>query len=157
MNCHNECVIGYLCPIFHARFSGACFTTMHERLRVIQHRDARIADLEREIATRSADESAAAGSLLVAIPEPGTDAAKLLKVVINQRLREDELKREVERLRGVGIVDRAIEEITRYGGIDGDHHRSWLLQEVLAILSGWDTERLKKELTAMEWEPGIPP
>jgi hypothetical protein len=68
-----------------------------------------------------------------------------------------ELEREVERLRGTGIVDRAIEEITRYGSIDGDHHRSWLLQEVLAILSGWDATQRKKELKAMEWEPGIPP
>ena len=68
----------------------------HEEVEsVMEAKDARISDLERDLATRKADEAEAAGSLSVAIPEPGTDAAKLMILATNQRLREDDMKREV--------------------------------------------------------------
>jgi hypothetical protein len=55
----------------------------------------RTAVLERDLATRKADEAAAAGSLSVAIPERGTDAARLLVLVTNLLLQEDDLKRDL--------------------------------------------------------------
>jgi hypothetical protein len=112
--------------------NGTMYCTVKQAEAVLDGRDARIAKLEHQKA------------------DMHTEIDRLLGKI-------REVERDVERLRGTGTVDRAIEEITRYGSIDGDHHRSWLLQEVLAILSGWDNDRLKKELKAMEWEPGIPP
>ena len=51
---------------------------LHEEVEsVMEAKDARIADLERDLATRKAD------------------AAKLMILAINQRLREDDMKREV--------------------------------------------------------------
>jgi hypothetical protein len=32
--------------------------------------------------------------------------------------------------------DWAIEYIARYGGIDGDHHKTWVLDQVVRILKG---------------------
>ncbi len=52
-----------------------------------------------------------------------------------------------------------IDLIDRYGGIDGDHHKSWVLTQILKILLGdyyeiWAEERAKEDYP---WDEGIAP
>jgi hypothetical protein len=37
-------------------------------------------------------------------------------------------------------ADKALELIVRYGGIDGDHHKAWVLDQVCRILTGCQEE-----------------
>jgi hypothetical protein len=68
---------------------------------------------------------------------------------------EEEYKRRLTAM--TNHNQKAIELITRYGGIDGAHHKDWVLQQVLSVLLQWDKEKLKEFLKEREWEPGIPP
>ena len=59
-------------------------------------------------------------------------------------------------------VNEAIELILRYGGIDGDHHKMWVLDQVLRLLADSDKDyRLLIEgyenNGEYEWDVGIPP
>ena len=60
--------------------------------------------------------------------------------------------------------DEAIEMATKYGGIDGDHHKAWVLDQICRILLGPDYEQHVKEACDGEdgpdtysWDEGIPP
>lgn len=49
--------------------------------------------------------------------------------------------------------------IIKYGSIDGEHHKQWLLDQILRVLSDTDTEYqalIEKELGG-EWDEGIEP
>lgn len=54
--------------------------------------------------------------------------------------------------------------IERYGGIDGDHHKTWVIDQVARALLGNNYEAWVKEMKAGEdgadtydWDEGIPP
>lgn len=58
----------------------------------------------------------------------------------------------------------AIDLIMRYGGIDGSHHKQWLLDQVLRVLSENNYDNLIKEYCDGEdgeftysWDEGIAP
>ncbi len=51
----------------------------------------------------------------------------------------------------------AADLIDQYGRIDGDHHRSWLLQDALQILRKMTTNELENYLAETDWDRGIPP
>ena len=61
-------------------------------------------------------------------------------------------------------IERAIEMIVQYGGIGGEHHKAWTIDQVLKILSGDRYERIIKEYMDGEdgpctytWDVGIAP
>ena len=70
-------------------------------------------------------------------------------------------------------INNALDMITRYGGIAGDHHKSWVLDQVVRILTGtkegyeawikqYEGERVydieeEKEITEYAWDSGIAP
>lgn len=61
-------------------------------------------------------------------------------------------------------VQKAIDLIFQYGGIDGSHHKQWTLDQALRILAGDRYDALVKEACAgddgpdtYEWDVGIPP
>lgn len=61
-------------------------------------------------------------------------------------------------------IDEAIELMVRFGGIEGDHHKAWVIDQVVRILAGDGYEQLVKEACDGEegpetytWEEGIPP
>jgi hypothetical protein len=56
-------------------------------------------------------------------------------------------------------IQEVLDLIDRCGGIDGDHHKQWVLDQVVRILTGdgygaWVASREKE---GYEWEEGIPP
>lgn len=58
----------------------------------------------------------------------------------------------------------ALELIVQYGGIDGDHHKAWVLDQVTRVLAGAEYGALVKEAKAGEdgpetygWDEGIAP
>ena len=60
-------------------------------------------------------------------------------------------------------VMRAIELIEKYGGIDGGHHKQWVLDQLMRILAD-DYEKWKKRyeygedgINTYEWEEGMAP
>lgn len=61
-------------------------------------------------------------------------------------------------------INGAIDMVVRYGGIDGDHHKSWVLDQVVRVLAGDDYERIVREACdgedgpdTYEWDVGIAP
>lgn len=55
---------------------------------------------------------------------------------------------------------RAISLILEYGGIDGNHHKQWLLDQVLRILAGDEYDQLileNNEGGEYGWYEGIAP
>lgn len=70
-------------------------------------------------------------------------------------------------------IKQALDMITRFGGIDGDHHKSWVLDQIVRILCGtaeayqawvrnyegdrvYDAEE-DEEIPEYEWDTGIAP
>ncbi len=61
-------------------------------------------------------------------------------------------------------IDAALELAFRYGGIDGGHHKMWVIDQMIRILAG-DAyeERVKAECAGedgpntYEWDTGIAP
>ncbi len=58
----------------------------------------------------------------------------------------------------------ALEIITQYGGIGGGHHKQWVLDQVVRILTGDDYENWVAEYATdeggvhmYEWDVGIAP
>ena len=58
----------------------------------------------------------------------------------------------------------AIDLIVQYGGIDGDHHKAWVLDQVVRILAGDEYGRIVAEAKAgedgpdtYEWDDGVAP
>lgn len=60
--------------------------------------------------------------------------------------------------------DEALEIILRYGGIDGNHHKAWVLDQVVRVLTGenyaqWVTDAKDGEdgPNTYDWDEGIAP
>lgn len=49
-------------------------------------------------------------------------------------------------------VEHAIQLAVRYGGIDGDHHKAWVIDQMVQILAGDDYRKIVAE--AMDGEDG---
>lgn len=66
-----------------------------------------------------------------------------------------------------GVVERvqqAIDLAVRYGGIDGDHHKSWVIDQMVRALAGADYEAIVADAKSGEdgpetyaWDEGIAP
>lgn len=63
-------------------------------------------------------------------------------------------------------IDKALSLIEEYGGIDGDHHKQWLLNEIVEVLAHnyigyaeWVRQYNNGEdgPNTYEWDIGIPP
>ena len=61
-------------------------------------------------------------------------------------------------------VDKALDIAIRYGGIDGEHHKDWVIDQIVRALTGDRYEQVIAEAKAGEdgpntydWEEGIPP
>jgi len=74
----------------------------------------------------------------------------------------DEIERENAAMRKV--VEAALETIFRYGGIDGGHHKQWVLDHVLRALTGDQYEEWVGKYSMGEdgphtyvWDEGIAP
>lgn len=63
-------------------------------------------------------------------------------------------------------IQNALDFAVRYGGIDGDHHKSWVIDQMVRALIGDDAKYAAwvREANAgedgpdtYEWDVGIPP
>ena len=60
-------------------------------------------------------------------------------------------------------IDEALDLITRYGGIDGAHHKQWVLDQVVRVLApdygDWLAEYAIGEdgPHTYQWDQGVPP
>ena len=61
-------------------------------------------------------------------------------------------------------VDKAIEVAVQYGGIDGDHHKAWVIDQMVRALAGTGYDALVAEACdgedgpdTCEWDCGTPP
>lgn len=57
-------------------------------------------------------------------------------------------------------IDQATDLILEYGGIDGSHHKMWVLDQVLRLLLGDRYEQAIAEYrngSEYEWDEGIAP
>ena len=61
-------------------------------------------------------------------------------------------------------IQRAIEFAVSYGGIDGDHHKAWVIDQMVRALTGDDYETWVKDAcngdegpNTYEWDVGIAP
>lgn len=71
---------------------------------------------------------------------------------------EEETVDEAER------IEKALEVALRYGGIDGDHHKAWVIDQMVRALAGPRYEAWVKSACEGEdgpdtygWDEGIPP
>ena len=63
-----------------------------------------------------------------------------------------------------GKIEEAIAVAIQYGGIDGSHHKDWVIDQMVRILAGEDYDNIIKEACFGEdgentysWETGIAP
>lgn len=61
-------------------------------------------------------------------------------------------------------IDKAIELAVKYGGIDGDHHKTWVIDQMVRALAGKKYDALVKEACDGEdgpntytWDCGVAP
>lgn len=61
-------------------------------------------------------------------------------------------------------VEKALDLIVRYGGIDGDHHKAWVLDQIARVLAGGNYDKLVEDARKGEdgpetydWDVGIAP
>jgi hypothetical protein len=61
-------------------------------------------------------------------------------------------------------IEKALDVIRRYGGIDGNHHKAWVLDQAVRALTGdryaeWVKEACDGEdgPNTYDWDVGIPP
>lgn len=61
-------------------------------------------------------------------------------------------------------IREAIEIAVRYGGIDGEHHKSWVIDQMVRILAGDDYARIVAEAKdgddgpdTYDWDEGVAP
>ena len=61
-------------------------------------------------------------------------------------------------------IHAAIDIAVRYGGIDGDHHKAWVIDQMVRVLAGDVYDSVVKLACAgddgpntHEWDVGIPP
>lgn len=60
--------------------------------------------------------------------------------------------------------DKVLELIERFGGVDGGHHKQWVIDQIARILTGTEYEKWVTEMKAGEdgpdtydWDEGIAP
>ncbi len=63
-----------------------------------------------------------------------------------------------------GRIDKALELARLFGGIDGAHHKDWVIDQMVRALTGSDYEKFVKDAKSGEdgpetydWEVGIAP
>jgi len=86
---------------------------------------------------------------------------------LDQRLEVEESHHEASRERIAeleGQQKKALDIAIRYGGINGDHHKAWVIDQIVRALTGDDYERVVAEACAGEdgpdtytWDEGIAP
>ena len=61
-------------------------------------------------------------------------------------------------------ISNAIELAVRYGGIDGSHHKTWVIDQMVRVLAGENYERIVREACdgengpdTYDWDVGIAP
>ena len=61
-------------------------------------------------------------------------------------------------------IERALKIAIRYGQIDGDHHKAWVIDQMVRALTGSDYKRIIMEAKAGEdgpdtysWDVGVIP
>lgn len=61
-------------------------------------------------------------------------------------------------------IDKAIELAVRYGGIDGGHHKAWVIDQMVRALAGDDYDRIVRDAKdgedgpdTYDWDTGIAP
>lgn len=61
-------------------------------------------------------------------------------------------------------IEKALQIAYQYGGIEGDHHRAWVIDQMVRALTGDDYEKWVTDHNAgedgpatYEWDEGIPP
>ncbi len=61
-------------------------------------------------------------------------------------------------------IEDAIGLIIQYGGVDGAHHKAWVIDQVLRILAGDEYDKVIRTICAgddgpdtYEWDKGIVP
>ncbi len=61
-------------------------------------------------------------------------------------------------------IEKAIEVAIRYGGIDGEHHKTWVIDQMIRVLTGSSYDKIIKESCNGEhgantytWDTGIAP
>lgn len=61
-------------------------------------------------------------------------------------------------------IQKAIDLGISYGGIDGGHHKMWVIDQMIRLLAGKDYKKIIKEACAgedgpntYEWDTGIAP
>ncbi len=61
-------------------------------------------------------------------------------------------------------IEKAIEIAVKYGGIDGAHHKTWVIDQMVRALAGDDYDRIVAEACdgeegpgTYEWDTGIAP
>ena len=61
-------------------------------------------------------------------------------------------------------ISNAIELAVRYGGIDGRHHKTWVIDQMVRVLAGENYERIVREACdgengpdTYDWDVGIAP
>jgi len=61
-------------------------------------------------------------------------------------------------------MKEAIEIAIRYGGIDGEHHKAWVIDQIIRILAGCDYDAIVRKACdgvdgpeTYTWDVGIPP
>ena len=61
-------------------------------------------------------------------------------------------------------IQKAINLAVRYGGIDGDHHKAWVIDQMVRVLAGADYPVIVREACTGEdgpntyaWDEGTPP
>ena len=89
-----------------------------------------------------------------------------------ERLRREILRRMKDGVQGTGDgvmtdkdrIDQAITLAIRYGGIDGEHHKAWVIDQMVRVLAGdqYDTIVIRAKAgkngpNTFEWNCGIAP
>lgn len=61
-------------------------------------------------------------------------------------------------------INEAVDLAIRYGGIDGDRHKAWVIDQMVRILTGTRYEQVVADACAgedgpntYEWNVGVPP
>ena len=61
-------------------------------------------------------------------------------------------------------IQKAIKVAVKYGGIDGEHHKNWVIDQMVRILAGNKYEKIVKDAcngedgpNTYEWDCGITP
>lgn len=61
-------------------------------------------------------------------------------------------------------IEKAIQLAVQYGGIDGDHHKAWVIDQMVRALAGREYDEIVRAAKegedgpeTYEWNEGIPP